>query len=86
MKKEKKYSNKSIALAVSFAWELGYSIAIPLVLLALGGRFIDIKFDLSPFCFLFGIILSIFISSFIVFKKTLKIMKLLEEEGNRDTK
>jgi len=86
MKKEKKYSNKSISLAVSFAWELGYSIAIPLVLFALGGRFIDVKFDSSPVFFLLGKVLSIFVSSFIVFKKTLKIMRLLEEEGKRDIK
>jgi F0F1-type ATP synthase assembly protein I len=60
--------------AVSLAWELGYSIAIPLVLLALGGRFLDKKLDTSPFLLIVGILISILVSSYIVYKKTTDIM------------
>lgn len=70
----------STALAISFAWELGYSIAVPLVLLALGGRLLDRRFDTEPFLFLAGVLLSIFISTFIVFKKSMRIIASLEKE------
>ncbi|MDP1884490.1 MAG: AtpZ/AtpI family protein [Candidatus Moranbacteria bacterium] len=60
--------------ALSLAWELGYSIAVPLVVLALAGRFLDKKLDTSPFLLLAGILVSIFISSYMVYKKTTDIM------------
>lgn len=49
--------------ALSLAWELGYMIAVPVVLLALGGRLLDRKFGTSPWLLLAGIILSIVASS-----------------------
>ncbi len=61
--------------AVGLAWELGYMIAIPLVIFALGGRLIDTRFGTSPVFLLAGILFSIFITSWIVYKK---IAKLLE--------
>lgn len=60
--------------AVSLAWELGYSIAVPLVVLALGGRFLDKKLGTTPWLLLIGILLSIIISSYIVYKKTIDVM------------
>lgn len=71
MKNEK--TDKSFS-AIGLAWELGYTIAVPLVVLALGGRFLDKKFGTSPFLILFGILLSIGISSWLVYKKTLDII------------
>jgi F0F1-type ATP synthase assembly protein I len=61
--------------AVGFAWELGYSIAIPLVLFAVGGRYLDKKLGTSPWLLLGGLFISIIISSFVVYKKTVKILK-----------
>ena len=60
--------------ALSLAWELGYSIAVPLVVFALGGRFLDKKLGTSPFLLLGGILISIIVSSYIVYKKTADIM------------
>lgn len=60
--------------ATSLAWELGYSIAIPLIVLAIGGRFLDKKLGTSPWLLLIGILISIFISSYMVYKKTTEIM------------
>jgi len=60
--------------ALSLAWQLGYSIAIPLVVLALGGRILDKKFGTSPWLLLSGVILSLFISTFLVYSKTIKIL------------
>ncbi|OGG39052.1 hypothetical protein A2116_02120 [Candidatus Jorgensenbacteria bacterium GWA1_49_17] len=59
---------------LALAWELGYTIAIPLVALALGGRFLDKSFDTSPIFLLIGIFVSIFISSFLIYRKTKKIL------------
>jgi len=58
----------------SFAWELGYSISLPIVIFALAGRFLDRKFDTSPWIMLIGILVSIMISSHIVYKKTIKVI------------
>ena len=61
--------------AVGLAWELGYTIAVPLVALALAGRYLDKKLDTSPWLLLIGILVSIALSSWLVYKKTLDIMK-----------
>jgi F0F1-type ATP synthase assembly protein I len=67
-------SDKSFS-ALGLAWELGYTIAVPLVALALGGRFLDKKLSTSPWLLLTGILISIAVSSWLVYKKTLDIMK-----------
>ena len=72
--------------ALSLAWQLGYSIAIPLVVLALGGRFLDKKFGTSPWLLLSGVILSLFISTFLVYFKTIKILSESEYESKTNQK
>lgn len=67
-KNEKQFS------ALSLAFELGYTIAVPLIVFALGGRWLDKKLGTSPFLLLFGILLSIGITSYLVYKKTLDII------------
>ncbi|OGI17843.1 MAG: hypothetical protein A3J63_01235 [Candidatus Moranbacteria bacterium RIFCSPHIGHO2_02_FULL_40_12b] len=71
---EKKENPENIKSAWSLAWELGYSIAIPIVLFALLGRFLDKKLDTSPWLLLSGILISISASSYMVYKKTIKII------------
>jgi len=61
--------------AVSLAWELGYTITIPLVALALLGRFLDKKMETSPWIFLGGILLAVIVSSCLVYRKTKKIIE-----------
>ena len=70
--KEKEQS--ILKFTLSFAWNLGYSIAVPLVVLALGGRFLDKKFGSSPWFLIAGILISIAISSYIVYKKMKEIL------------
>ena len=69
MKKEDKQFS-----AIGLAWELGYTIAVPIVALALLGRFLDKKLGTSPWILLFGILLSVAVSSWAVYKKTLDII------------
>lgn len=68
--------------ALSLAWQLGYSIAIPLVVLALVGRILDKKFDTSPWLLFTGIFLSLIVSTFAVYYKTIKVLGNTER-GNK---
>ncbi len=61
--------------AVSLTFKFGYTITIPLVALALGGRFLDKKFDSSPLLLLVGIVLSLIVSSTVLLVKVKKVME-----------
>jgi len=69
-----KNKNEKSWSVVSLAWELGFTIAIPIVILALAGRFLDKKLGTDPWLILTGVILSIVISSYLIYKKTVEIM------------
>lgn len=69
--------------ALSLAWQLGYSIAIPLVVLALGGRLLDKKFGTSPWLLLVGVLMSLIISTFAVYFKTIKILNKTDSENKK---
>ncbi|MBD3281662.1 hypothetical protein GF391_02855 [Candidatus Uhrbacteria bacterium] len=66
--------------ALGFAWEMGYTMAIPLVALALGGRLLDRYLNTSPAFLLTGILLSIIASSILVGIKATKIIKKVSGE------
>ncbi|MEK7211138.1 MAG: AtpZ/AtpI family protein [Patescibacteria group bacterium] len=72
---EAKQKNEPDWSALSLAWNLGYTIAIPIIALALGGRLLDRKFDTSPLFLLLGVLLSIVISTLEVYRKVKKIIK-----------
>lgn len=65
---------------MSLAGQLGYTIAIPLVILALAGRFLDKKLGSSPICLLGGVLLSLVITSVWAYKKSAEIMKETMED------
>ena len=55
--------------ALSLAFELGYIIALPLVIAGVGGRFLDHRYGTSPLFILGGITLAVVITSvWLVFK------------------
>ncbi len=66
--------------ALGIAWELGYVIAIPIVLFGVGGRFLDKHFNTSPWLFLTGVILSIALTSTGLVWKFKKLIKSIEQE------
>ncbi len=70
----------SVAQAFKFAWEMGYTMAIPLVLLALGGRLLDKHFNISPVFLLTGILASIVISSILLGFKAVSIFSRVPVE------
>lgn len=75
MNTEKKQKPDSSWSSLGLAWELGYTIAVPLVLFALIGRFLDKKLGTSPFLLLAGILISIGVTSWLVYKKTREIIE-----------
>jgi F0F1-type ATP synthase assembly protein I len=64
--------------ALGIAWELGYVIAIPIVVFALGGRLLDKHFHTSPWLLLAGILISIIISSIGLVWKFKKLMRSMD--------
>ena len=60
--------------ALGLAWEMGYTIAVPLVAFALGGKFLDHKLGTSPWMLLTGVIVSIPISTIVIYLKIAKII------------
>lgn len=61
--------------AIGLAWQLGYTIALPLVLLALGGRFLDRKLGTTPWLLLVGIALALITSGIGVARKVRAITR-----------
>ena len=61
--------------ALGFAWELGYSIVVPLVLFAMGGRYLDKKMGTSPWLLLGGLAISIVLTSIVTYYKVTKELR-----------
>jgi ATP synthase protein I len=61
--------------AWALAGELGYTIAVPIVALALLGRIADKYLNTSPWLLLTGIVLSILISTWLVYRKTIDLLR-----------
>lgn len=74
---QKKTLNNNDFSAIKLAWELGYTITIPLVILAVLGNLIDKKINTAPLFLIIGIILSIIISTIGVYRA---VMPILEEK------
>ncbi|MBU1039412.1 AtpZ/AtpI family protein [Patescibacteria group bacterium] len=73
-------ADKSFASALGLAWELGYAIALPLIILAVGGRWLDKALDSTPIFMLIGVVLSMFVTSWMIYKKLVKLMHYEEDE------
>lgn len=61
--------------AFAFAFRFGVLVALPLVLLALGGRFLDRHFGTEPWFLLGGIALSLVLTPLIAAKEVREILE-----------
>lgn len=59
----------------SLVFELGYAIAIPIVICALGGRMMDRHFGTSPLFLLVGIFVAMLVSAYAVYSKVRDIAR-----------
>jgi len=55
---------------IAFAFDVGLAIAVPLVIFALGGRFIDREYGTTPLFLIIGLLLSLVSTGIIIWKKT----------------
>ena len=90
MKNSQPKNKKAWVSSLNLAFQLGYTIAIPLVALTLLGRFLDKKFGTSPWLLIAGVIISLIITSWFIFIKINRIMSDLdrcerEEKKIQDT-
>ncbi len=69
-----KRSDNTMWRMIGVAWELGYLIALPLVGLALLGKFVDRLLGTSPLFLLIGILAAIVLSTIIVVRKVSGMM------------
>lgn len=63
-----------LAQALSLAWELGYTITVPLLVLGLGGRLADKYLGTAPWLLVLGVIMSVVVSTWLVYRKTQAIV------------
>ena len=76
--------------AVDLAWDLGFTVIIPIIAFILLGRYLDEKFNTAPVFILIGIILGVFLSSYGAYRMTMKVInksKRSEEkemDGSKD--
>jgi F0F1-type ATP synthase assembly protein I len=68
-----KNGDASLWSAVSLAWELGYLIALPIVILGFGAAYLDKQLGTSPFFLLLGIALAFTFSAIAVIRKVRSI-------------
>lgn len=69
MKTEDGRKPKGQSIVFSLAFELGFMIAVPIVIFSLLGGFLDKKMETSPIFILIGIFVSIFVSGYSIYQK-----------------
>ncbi len=68
---------ESTLLGIGFAWELGYTIAVPAILFGIGGGFLDKMWGTKPLMLFVGILLAFVCSAIIVTRRLRDIMRRL---------
>lgn len=70
-----KNENRAMWLSLQLAWEMGYLIALPVVLLGFGGAYLDKTWGTSPFLTLTGFIVAAVFSGIAVKRRLSAILK-----------
>lgn len=73
-----KDDKQSFWQSLKLAYELGYTIAIPIVFFGLLGRYVDKTYKTSPVFLLVGIFASLLVSSIAIYFKAVKILKQID--------
>lgn len=64
--------------------QIGFTIAIPIVILALTGRYFDERLGTSPWFLISAVVLSLIISSIILYSRVLKTLQAMDEVGKNN--
>lgn len=62
-------------MALGIVWDIGLAVAIPTVVSALGGRWLDTRLGTSPLFILLGLFLALAVSGVLVVRMGRKIVK-----------
>jgi F0F1-type ATP synthase assembly protein I len=68
-------TNKGLWLALNLAWEMGYLIAIPVLVLGIGGAYLDKYLATSPLFILSGFALAMLFSSVSVYRRVRAVLQ-----------
>lgn len=80
METKKQREQSALMLALGVASELGFLIAIPVVVLGFGGAYADKSFGTSPLFLLAGIGLSLLISGVGIYRKLDRIVAKMNQK------
>lgn len=75
----KKGSGLELAQVFSITFEMGFMIALPLVIFGLLGKFLDNKYHTGYYVYL-GIALAITLTSILLYRRFARILEKLKEE------
>jgi len=64
-----RYSNSGMKSPVGLVLEIGYTIAIPAVVFAFGGRWLDRTYGTEPWFTIAGVLLSLPVGGYAVWRK-----------------
>jgi uncharacterized membrane protein YfcA len=79
MDKPSQQSQKSGWLtALAVAWDLGYIIALPIVILGFGGAYLDKTYTTSPLFLLIGIGFALIVTAFFISRKMKDLISKLQ--------
>ncbi|MDO8559825.1 MAG: AtpZ/AtpI family protein [bacterium] len=68
----------SLWVALGFAWRLGYSIAVPLVILLALGRSLDRRLGTEPWLLISGLVLSFILTNILMFREAVRVLQQTE--------
>lgn len=80
MNAQNSQQNSETVSMLGFAWELGYSIALPLAAFALAGRYADRQWETSPVFLLLGMGCAVAISAYSVYRKVKRVLENISKE------
>jgi F0F1-type ATP synthase assembly protein I len=63
--------------ALAIVWDIGFAIAVPTVVCALGGRWLDARFGTSPLFIILGLFAALTVSGILVVRKGNRLVKQL---------
>lgn len=75
----KKGTGLELAQVLSITFEMGFVIALPLVIFGLLGKFLDSKYNTGYYVYL-GIALAITLTSILLYRRFARILEKLKEE------